>query len=450
MLFSLLGIICVIIVFAIFITRSKYFISVLDGKFILKYQIILAVLFSFLSVYGSIGRIEFMGAIVNVRDLGPMAGGLFCGPFVGIISGVTGGLYRFSLGGVSYVPCSLATVLSGILGGAVYIYCRKNCSEKYVGIFPAVVFAVLVEIFHMVLVYFLVIPGETAVEIIKAIAMPVIVANAVGMFVFSYLISNVVSERKACRERDIYQSELHRKKAELEIAAQIQKEILPKQIPTVNGFSVCAKSIPALEVGGDFYDIITLSGGRTGFVVADVSGKSVPAALFMVLSKMIMHTNAEIHTGAAGSVFEANRIICDESESGMFVTLFYAILDEDKKIEYASAGHDPAFILGLGSDVFETLPPTGPAMGLKKDAKYESGCRTISKGDILVMYTDGITDAVNSSKEFYGTERFKRAVILNRNKSPGEIVGAVTEDLKKFCGDEPRSDDITIMILKRE
>lgn len=442
---SLFEMICVIIVFAIFITRSKYFSSILDGNATFKTRLILMLSFGVLSIYGTTGGIEFMGAIMNVRDLGPMAGGLFCGPVVGIGSGIIGALYRLSLGGVSCIPCSLATFLSGVFGSALYLYFGK----KFVGVRIAVIFAILMETLHMALAFFMIEPYELALDIVSTTFFPIVFANAIGMFVFAYLISNIVYERKTKAQRDQYQSELHKKKAELEIAAKIQRDFLPKKIPEIKGFSLYAKSIPALEVGGDFYDAIVLPNGCFGLVIADVSGKSVPAALFMALSRTIVRASAGWHTTVTEAIEEANNLISEDSESGMFVTLFYSIIDEKKRVlKYTNAGHNPPFVLLSGTKEFDTLPPTGIALGVMEDLKYKSGEIVLGKDDLVVFYTDGITEAINSREEDYGEERLKSIIIQNRNKSSEEIVNAVLDDVKQFCGDEPQFDDITVMVLK--
>lgn len=445
MIFSLLEIICVIVVFAIFFTRSKCFKSVLEGKFNWKCQLFLMLSFGLFSIYGIVGGIEFMGAIINVCDLGPMAGGLFCGPFVGIGSGLIGAFYRFSLGGFSCIPGSLAPFFSGIFGSAIYLFCGK----KFVGIRVAVIFSVLMEIFNLTLAFFMIKPYEIAVDIVSATFFPVILANTLGMFVFAFLIANVVNERKTQAERDKYQSELYKKKTELEIATRIQNGFLPKKIPFIKGFDLYAKNIPALEVGGDFYDVIPLPNGHFGLVIADVSGKGVPAALFMALSRTIVRASAGWHTAVTDAIEEANSLISEDSESGMFVTLFYGILDVDKRVlSYTNAGHNPPLALISGKDDFEILLADGIALGVIENQSYESGEISLGQNDLVVFYTDGVTEAINPLEEAYGEERFKSIIAANRDKSPEEILNVVLDDIRLFCGDEPQFDDITIMILK--
>ncbi|WOF16381.1 SpoIIE family protein phosphatase [Methanoplanus sp. FWC-SCC4] len=443
--FSLFGLICVIIIFSIFITRSSYFKEVLDGRLTLKNQTVLALAFGILSIYGTAGGIEFMGAIINVRDLGPMAGGIFCGPVVGIGSGLIGGAFRLMQGGVTAIPCTIATVLSGIFGSAVYLFMGR----KFVGIKIAVLFAFLMESFHMVLAYLMVEPRELAYEIVSITSAPLILANVIGMFIFAYLLSNVINERKTRRERDAYESELNRKKAELEIAAEIQRDFLPKNIPEINGFDLFAKTHPAKEVGGDFYDVIPLGLGKTGLVIADVSGKSVPAALFMALSRTIVRASAGWHTTVTKAIEEANSLISSESDSGMFVTLFYSIIDEKSRVlSYTNAGHNPPFVFLNSDGRFETLPPTGIALGVMEDMTYKSGEIRLMTGDCVVFYTDGVTEAINSTEEAYGEERLKRTILNNHSKSAEEISDAILWDVNLFCGSEPQFDDITVMVLK--
>jgi sigma-B regulation protein RsbU (phosphoserine phosphatase) len=194
----LLQLMCVIIVAAYLLTRSRIFTEILDGHPMLTTQIILVVFFGALSVYGTISGIEFMGSVVNVRDLGPMLAGLLAGPWVGLGAGLIGAAYRFTLGGLTVYPCSITAIFAGIFGGLIWLYCKR----KFAGIRIAVLFAILMEVFHMVLTLIIARPFDAALAIVTRVYIPMIVANAVGMYLFCLMVENVQHDRKVQDERD--------------------------------------------------------------------------------------------------------------------------------------------------------------------------------------------------------------------------------------------------------
>jgi phosphoserine phosphatase RsbU/P len=194
----LLQLMCVIIVAAYLLTRSRIFTEILDGHPMLTTQIILVVFFGALSVYGTISGIEFMGSVVNVRDLGPMLAGLLAGPWVGLGAGLIGAAYRFTMGGLTVYPCSITAIFAGIFGGLIWLYCKR----KFAGIRIAVLFAILMEVFHMVLTLIIAKPFDAALAIVTRVYIPMIVANAVGMYVFCVMVENVQHDRKIQEERD--------------------------------------------------------------------------------------------------------------------------------------------------------------------------------------------------------------------------------------------------------
>jgi sigma-B regulation protein RsbU (phosphoserine phosphatase) len=179
---------CVIVVVAYLLTRSRFFPTVLDGRPSVRTRIVLVLVFGALSVYGTVGGVEIMGgAIINVRDLGPMVAGMLGGPGVGVGAGLIGALYRASLDGFSVVPCCLATVLAGLFGGLIWL----GNGRRFPSTAVAVSFAVLMEGLHMLLVLALARPFEEAVGLVASIALPVILANATGILIFSVIIRNL-------------------------------------------------------------------------------------------------------------------------------------------------------------------------------------------------------------------------------------------------------------------
>jgi sigma-B regulation protein RsbU (phosphoserine phosphatase) len=241
---------------------------------------------------------------------------------------------------------------------------------------------------------------------------------------------------------------LERSKAELRIASDIQRSFLPEHIPPIAGFDLAATSIPAMEVGGDFYDFIP-GGSRLGMVIADVSGKSVPAALFMALSRTIVRANATHHEKGTDVLRDANDMISADSRSGMFVTLFYGVLEEhSRNLVYANAGHPPPILLCSDSEEFTNLEVTGVALGMMGGLEYEERTINLSSGDIVVLYTDGVTEAINSDMEQYGLKRLRLVVHRSRHLSSQRILDNILEDILNFSGDQAQFDDITMIIVK--
>jgi phosphoserine phosphatase RsbU/P len=201
----LLQLMCVIIVAAYLLTRSRIFPEILDGHPDVKDRIILVLLFGALSIYGSVSGIEFMGSVVNVRDLGPMLAGLLAGPWVGIGAGLIGAVYRLSMGGLTVYACSAAAVFAGLFGGVVWLWKKK----QFAGTKIAVLLAILMESFHMVLVLITVRPFDAALSVVTRVYIPMVVANAIGMYVFCIMVENVQHDREIEKERD---APLHEKK----------------------------------------------------------------------------------------------------------------------------------------------------------------------------------------------------------------------------------------------
>jgi sigma-B regulation protein RsbU (phosphoserine phosphatase) len=424
---------------------------VLEGRLAVKTQLILIAVFGALSVYGTISGIEIMGAIFNVRDLGPMVGGMVGGPVVGVGAGLIGAIYRSSLGGFTVVPCAISTVLAGLFGGLIWLAYGRRFPPTVV----AVTFAVLMEGLHMLLTLALVRPFEQALEVVSSVALPMILANAAGVFVFAFIIRNLENERKVQAERDGLIREMERKNTELAIAAEIQQSFLPDTLPQIAPFEIAAKSIMAREVGGDFFDaipfeVIQMGRDRLGIFIADVSGKGIPAALFMALSRIVVRVNAIWHQQEpAEAIRDANGIITADSKSGMFVTLFYGVLDaQDRSLTYVNAGHNPPLICRSSDGSFSELPATGMAIGAVPDAAYDAGSTVLEPGDVLVLYTDGITEAENPEQEMFGEDRLREAIVGVRMLSAAAIVAAILESVQEFSGSAPQSDDITLMVVR--
>jgi len=221
----------------------------------------------------------------------------------------------------------------------------------------------------------------------------------------------------------------------------------------LKGFDIAAAAIPAREVGGDFYDFIEQD-DNLQFVIADVSGKGVPAALFMALSRIIIRACGAPRKEGFQRLKCANRMIVDDSgsaTSGMFVTLFLAGLNrKDRSLIYANAGHNPPLLFRSGSKSIERLDVTGVALGMMADMDYEQRQVALEPGDVLLSYTDGIVEAMNHKEEFFGENRLRSSLASASNLSAQEILDSVLRDLGQFTKGVEQSDDITAIVIKVE
>jgi len=438
--------VCVIIVIAYLLSRLKYFTEVLEGKLTFKNQVILILIFGAISIYGSYSGFEIFGAVANVRDLGPMVAGLVGGPIVGLGAGLIGGLHRLTMGGFTCIPCSLSTILAGLFAGMIYLANRK----RFIGIWGAVLFAIIMESFHMILALILASPFAQALEVVEELYIPMILANAIGMFIFAFMITNLIKERKTKKERDKLSAQLERKKKELEIAHQIQESFLPHTIPLIENYQLAATSIPAQEVGGDFYDFIPISSEQTGLTIGDVSGKGIPAALFMAFSRTLLRAKACRNPGVGRMIESVNNFINEEPHSDMFVTLFYSVLNhKQNKLNFVNAGHNPPLLLRRESDEIIRLSTGGVVLGAMKGLKMAEKTVDLEEGDLLVLYTDGVTEAVNKQEEQFGEGRLIKLIEKNHELSPEDLKNKIIDQVYDFASGTKQADDITLMILRR-
>ncbi len=244
-------------------------------------------------------------------------------------------------------------------------------------------------------------------------------------------------------------AEKERMSKELEIASGIQQSFLPESTPEIEGIDLAALNLPAREVGGDFYDFIPVSTDKWGLVIADVSGKGVPAALFMALSRTLVRANAIGNPIASDAIRRANDLIAEDDRSSMFVTLFYGVLDPNKKtLTYVNAGHNPPLVLGRGSGDIKMLEAKGIALGVMPDIELEEKEISLRKGDIVVLYTDGVTEAINNKEEQFGQDRLIEVIAQSTNLSAQDLIDRIEEEVTVFAQGQPQFDDFTLVVLK--
>ncbi|MFC1910517.1 SpoIIE family protein phosphatase [Chloroflexota bacterium] len=244
-------------------------------------------------------------------------------------------------------------------------------------------------------------------------------------------------------------AEKERVQKELEIAKGIQQSFLPETSPKIEGFDLAGLNTPALEVGGDFYDFIPVSLDKWGLVIADVSGKGIPAALFMALSRTLIRANATDNPTPAKAIQRANDMITEDSRANMFVTLFYGVLDPIRKtLTYVNAGHNPPMVLGRTGVEITMLAAKGVAMGVMTDVVYEEKELALHSGDILILYTDGVTEAINRKQEMFGNDRISELIEANHHLSAQELIKLIEKEVFTYSDGQPQFDDITLMVIK--
>lgn len=237
---------------------------------------------------------------------------------------------------------------------------------------------------------------------------------------------------------------------ELELAGQIQASFLPHDTPNVQGFQFAATLEPARETAGDFYDFIALTNDQLGIVIADVADKGMGAALYMALSRSLIRTFASENPTNPEQVFAAvNRRILSDTRAGLFITSFYAILDPiDGTLTYCNAGHIPPYLIRNRKDGgVQYLAKTGMVLGIVDEATWEQHVVQLDVGDVLLLYTDGVTDAQNAEKELFGEKRLLEVIQANMGRSAGDIQKALIRQVHEFVGGSPQFDDITMIVI---
>jgi len=634
LLFLLVEKICIVIVVAYLITRTKYFRRVIDKQPSFRDRLILTLVFGGFSIYGTYSGIEIFGAVANIRDLAPMIAGLIGGPFIGLGVGLIGGIHRYFLGGFTAIPCALATIISGLLGGLIYQLRKK----EFIGVLWAALFAVFIESFHMLLTLLIARPFTDALQVVKEVGLPMIGANSVGVAIFALIIVNLIKEKRTSWERDRYYAELERKvyemeklyrlgvqvsstldinmvldfcinttvevlearagflflidekkrrlflatmaksedkiphsqglsstdsvrivkpekvwlepgksiadrvakdkkpllvnsvdskerlsnriykdcgfevksilcvpllvkdkvigviqvcnkrkdvifkkedehllvsfavhaaiaienaklyqevaekermKKELEIAHRVQTSLLPDNPPQIKGYQIAAMSVPATEVGGDFYDFIDVAEGKIGLVIGDVAGKGLPAALFMALSRSFLRAEAIGNLEAKRVMEKTNRLISKDAREGMFVTAFYAILDiPGKNLRLSNAGHNPPLLFHSSTGKCEELRIGGIALGAFAEARFQEKEIILRKGDVVVFYTDGVVEAIDNNNQQFGMERLIKIFHDKPYLQAAQFVELIKKEVEQFTEGQPQFDDFTLVVLK--
>lgn len=266
-------------------------------------------------------------------------------------------------------------------------------------------------------------------------------------------IAKAVAEIDFVKQTQAEHGQLVDIKTDLAMAAEIQKAILPRESPIVSAMSdidLQAYMKPAKDVGGDFYDYFRIDDEHIGFCMADVSGKGVPAAIFMAVSHTLLRMAGRRTLNASDAITESNDILSDESPNSMFVTMFYGVLHiPTGTITYVNAGHNPPYVLHADGKV-EMLPVSeNICLGVMGGFRYKSNTIQLQVGDTLVTFTDGVTEACSVSNELYGEARLESLLSTLNGASGRDIVNSIADAVHQHAAGAEQSDDITIMCISK-
>ena len=267
------------------------------------------------------------------------------------------------------------------------------------------------------------------------------------------IINGIAQQAALAIQNDRLQKETvirERLETEVQFARQIQQTFIPETLPPLSGWDLAARWRTARQVGGDFYDVIELVDGRIGLFIADVSDKGIPAALFMALTRTLVHAAVIETESPAEALCRVNDLLIPDTRQGMFVTAVYAVLyPESGKLVYANAGQNPPLWFRQDGKI-KRLTRTGMALGVVEGEKVEERRITLKKGDILLLYTDGLSEAFSPDGDLFGEERIIAALQAGKEKTAERLLQGIEGDLEKFVVDEAQSDDLTMLLLRRE
>lgn len=263
------------------------------------------------------------------------------------------------------------------------------------------------------------------------------------------LLGNVVAvkiENVRLFQRDQAMREIEK---ELSLAARIQRRLLPAEPPVVAGYQLAGMNKPCKAVGGDTFDYIMRDNGRLGIALGDVSGKGIGAALIMAMFQSAFRAHAGTDIGLRELVSRLNKAVCQNAEDGKFITFFCAEIDlESHVLRYVNAGHNPPLLIRAGGEL-EKLSTGGIILGFLPDSPYSVAETGMGPGDVLVMYSDGITEAFSPSEEEYGEARLEQLLLAERGRTPVEIQDAIVRSVAEFSLGGEQDDDMTLSLLKR-
>jgi serine phosphatase RsbU (regulator of sigma subunit) len=294
-------------------------------------------------------------------------------------------------------------------------------------------------------------PIGCVVLLLRSLAQPWDAAALTSLFPAVHSLAAQIAS--ALHQAEVYAETLEYQQAaqELAFAGRIQASFLPSEIPNLDGWELAVTLLPARETSGDFFDFIPLPDGRIGLLIADVADKGVGAALYMALCRTLIRTYAlEYDTRPDIVILAANERILQDARANLFITAFYGILDQaTSTITYCNAGHSNPYLLNTRGGTVRVLATTGMPLGIEEDAVWGLATVQIEPGDVIILYTDGIPDALNSEGEFFGKKQLVEVARGCLGLPAQEIQNCILEAVQTFAGNTPQFDDITLLVMMR-
>jgi len=265
-------------------------------------------------------------------------------------------------------------------------------------------------------------------------------------------IEKTTRELKTIKEAAVARDRLHTMQQEIDVAARIQRSIVPSTFPPFperTDFEIGAKMIPARAVGGDFYDFFFIDEIRLGVVIGDVAGKGIPAAIIMAVSRTLVKATALQGFRAADCLRQVNRLLCADYSAGLFVTLFYAILDTSTgTTDYCIAGHQPPYVIRANGEVSALEHPGGLVLGVSSEGDYRGGEVVLEPGDSLFLYTDGVSEAMDADRNLFSERRLQSALKHSAGETTDALLRKIVSQVREFCDGHPQTDDIAMLALR--
>ncbi len=441
MIFSrMIGTLAVILVVSAFIGSSDVWPKIAKPDKKWNYILATGLLGGVFGIYGNISGFDLNGAVISVRDMGPMLAGFTGGPLGGLLAGLIAGVHRLTIGGITARACVVATCSIGLICGFV----SKKWRSRVLRPLFALLLSAAMEVLHLGIVLVMVKPFETALDIVLQIAVPFILVNSLGFVLMILIMSYTEKQRNMALERNRLQSEL-------EVANVIQHSLLPligESYPGRRDLDVAAYMEAAKAVGGDFYDVFFVDQNRLAFVIGDVSGKGIPAALFMASSKNILQSCVRDIPNLQEAVETANNALCARNEAEMFVTAWIGILDcLSGELRFISAGHNPPVLMRKQSSEFLRVKNCFVLAGMEH-MKYREQSVRLEKGDLLCLYTDGVTEAEDRSHQLFGEARLQKCLENRSDCSPAQIIEVVKREIDGFINGNSQFDDMTMLCFR--
>jgi len=267
------------------------------------------------------------------------------------------------------------------------------------------------------------------------------------------ILTGITQQAALAIQNDRLQSEVverERLEREMQLARSIQRTFLPHELPTIPNWDLDTRWRTARQVGGDFYDLINLSNGKLGLVIADVADKGMPAALFMTLVRTLMRAAVQNEESPAVVLEDVNHLMIPDTQNGMFVTIIYAIISPDTgNMVYANAGHNLPLLVHTQKNEVHQLHKGGIALGILDDIHLEDHHIIIEPDDCIIFYTDGVTEAFSPEGEMFGEEHLQDVIRGACCDSASTILDAIDGSVNEFIGDNPRADDLTMVAIRR-